>query len=161
VDLYRAIDFPFRWKREATLLDGVVASDATLMRDRAGWWMFAATRLWRATGWDSLSVFYAPSLLGPWRACRHNPVVLDATAARPPPAPSYPVPACICGRCKTAKPITALQSDCGGSTELTAMASNRPTSPASEANNSAFIPSIQPPVLKWSMLSARRAAAGR
>jgi len=83
VDLYRAIDFPFRWKREATLLDGVVASDATLMRDRAGWWMFAATRLWRATGWDSLSVFYAPSLLGPWRACRHNPVVLDATAARP------------------------------------------------------------------------------
>ena len=45
--------------------------------------MFAATRLRRATGWDSLSLFTRPHLLGPWRPCRDNPVLLDARAARP------------------------------------------------------------------------------
>jgi hypothetical protein len=83
VDLYRAVDFPFRWRRETTLLDGVVAYDATLLRDDGGWWMLAATRLRRATGWDRLSLFHAPNLLGPWRPCENNPVVLDARAARP------------------------------------------------------------------------------
>jgi hypothetical protein len=83
VDLYRAVDFPFRWRREAALLEGVAAYDATLLRNHGGWWMFAATRLRRATGWDSLSVFHAPKLQGPWEPCAHNPVVLDARAARP------------------------------------------------------------------------------
>ncbi len=83
VDLYRAVDFPFRWRLEAALLEGVAAYDATLLRADGCWWMLAATRLRRATGWDSLSVFHAPDLRGPWRACAHNPVVLDARAARP------------------------------------------------------------------------------
>ena len=83
VDLYRAVDFPFGWRREARLLEGVVAYDATLLRNEAGWWMFAATRQRRATGWDSLSIFQAPDLRGPWRPCQDNPVLLDARAARP------------------------------------------------------------------------------
>jgi len=83
VDLYRAVDFPFGWRREARLLEGVTAYDATLLHDEAGWWMFAATRQRRATGWDSLSIFHAPDLRGPWRPCQDNPVLLDARAARP------------------------------------------------------------------------------
>jgi hypothetical protein len=83
VDLYRAVDFPFRWRRETTLLEGVVAYDATLLRDDAGWWMLASTQLRRGTGWDRLSLFHAQNLLGPWRPCEDNPIVLDARAARP------------------------------------------------------------------------------
>lgn len=83
VDLYRAVEFPFRWRREARLLTGVIAYDATLLRVVDGWWMFAATRNFRATGWDSLSVFCAPDLQGPWRPCASNPLVLDARASRP------------------------------------------------------------------------------
>ncbi|WP_113891480.1 glucosamine inositolphosphorylceramide transferase family protein [Roseiarcus fermentans] len=82
VDLYRAVDFPFRWRREATLLEGVAAYDATVMRDGEGWWMFAATRVRRSTGWDVLNAYYAPDIRGPWRPCADNPVVLDARAAR-------------------------------------------------------------------------------
>ena len=83
VDLYRAVDFPFRWRREARLLEGMSAYDATFLCNSTGWWMFAATRARRATGWDSLSVFHAPDIRGPWRPCAGNPVVLDARAARP------------------------------------------------------------------------------
>jgi hypothetical protein len=83
IDLYRAAEFPTRWVREARLLEGVVAYDATLLHDEAGWWMFAATRLRRGTGWDSLSIFSASDLRGPWRSCERNPAVLDARAARP------------------------------------------------------------------------------
>ncbi len=83
IDLYRATDFPFRWRHEATLLEGAAAYDATLVHDDAGWWMLAATRLGRGTGWDRLSIFHARHLLGRWQACADNPVVLDARAARP------------------------------------------------------------------------------
>ena len=31
VELYRAVDFPHEWRREQVLLDGLVASDATLL----------------------------------------------------------------------------------------------------------------------------------
>ncbi len=89
VDLYRAVDFPFRWRREARLLEGMSAYDATFLRNSTGWWMFAATRTRRATGWDSLSVFHAPDIRGPWRPCVRNPVVLDARAARPAGAVIY------------------------------------------------------------------------
>jgi hypothetical protein len=83
LDLYRAVDFPFGWRREARLLEGVIAYDATLLQNEAGWWMFAATQQRRGTGWDSLSIFHAPDLRGPWRRCQDNPVLLDARASRP------------------------------------------------------------------------------
>jgi hypothetical protein len=83
IDLYRAVEFPFRWSHEATLLEGAAAYDATLVHDDAGWWMLAATRHGRGTGWDRLSIFHAQNLLGHWQACTDNPVVLDACAARP------------------------------------------------------------------------------
>jgi hypothetical protein len=83
IDLYRGVEFPDRWVHEARLLEGLEAYDATFMHNDMGWWMFAATRLRRATGWDSLSIFSAPDLRGPWRSCERNPVVIDAHAARP------------------------------------------------------------------------------
>ncbi len=44
VDLYRATRYPGGWVKEATLLSGVVASDATLLEQGGRWWIFATLR---------------------------------------------------------------------------------------------------------------------
>ncbi len=61
VNLYRAVDFPLRWERCATLVTGAIM-DASIIQHRDRWWMFA--------GWKSywLKLFHAPSPLGPWQS---------------------------------------------------------------------------------------------
>jgi hypothetical protein len=83
VTLYRADPFPHRWVRETTLLEGVEASDATLMQHNGRFWMFAATRDGAGSWSDTLSIFSADDLHGPWVASPLNPVLVDAAAARP------------------------------------------------------------------------------
>jgi len=83
VDLYRAARFPDRWVREATLLAGVEASDATLVRHRGSFWIFAATRDGAGSCSDTLSLYQAPDLLGPWSPHPANPVLIDQASARP------------------------------------------------------------------------------
>lgn len=82
VDLYRATAFPGGWVREATLLDGLTASDATPFRHEDRWWMTATVR--DGGGYsDALHLWSAESLTGPWRAHPGNPVLIDAATARP------------------------------------------------------------------------------
>lgn len=83
VELYRADPFPDRWVHAATLLSDIVAADATVFQDGDRWWMFAATVERQSSDWDALSLFYAPDLFGPWTPHPANPVLIDATAARP------------------------------------------------------------------------------
>jgi hypothetical protein len=83
VDLYRAERVPDRWKRVATLLDRIDASDVTLTRQGDLWWLFAATREWQSSSRDTLCLYSAPDLLGPWVAHPANPVLVDRRAARP------------------------------------------------------------------------------
>ncbi len=82
--LYRAVDFPHVWRRERVLVDGMALADATLYRDGARWWLFAATSdRPGASSWDALSLFHATSLDGEFRPHRLNPVTVDVRAARP------------------------------------------------------------------------------
>lgn len=84
VELYRAERFPDRWVKEAVLLDGILADDATLLEHAGRFWMFASVRDWpQASSWEALGLFYADALEGPWQAHEGNPVLLDPTAARP------------------------------------------------------------------------------
>jgi hypothetical protein len=83
VRLYRADPFPHRWVQEAILLEGVEASDATVVRHEGLFWMFAATRDGAGSYSDMLSIFMADRLLGPWRPHPGNPVLIDAAGARP------------------------------------------------------------------------------
>lgn len=83
IELYRAERLPDVWVHEATLLNGVDGSDATVFHDGELWWMFVATRDWRGSNWDTLSVFHAQQLLGPWQPHDANPVVIDSRCARP------------------------------------------------------------------------------
>lgn len=83
VRLYRADPFPDRWVQEAVLLDGIEASDATVVRHDGLYWMFAATRDGAGSHSDMLSLFTAERLLGPWTPHPANPVLIDAGSARP------------------------------------------------------------------------------
>jgi hypothetical protein len=80
--LYRATGFPDRWHAEAVLLEGEI-SDATLLEHEGGLWLFATTRDGFGSTSDTLAVFQAPALLGPWRPHALNPILIDRRRARP------------------------------------------------------------------------------
>ena len=83
VDLYRADPFPQSWTKVETLLSGIEVSDATVVRHNGRLWMFAAARDGQGSYSDTLSLFSAPKLTGPWTPHPANPVLVDHRAARP------------------------------------------------------------------------------
>jgi len=83
VELYRAVDFPREWRREAVLLDGLAASDATLLEHAGRLWLFVNIAAPSATLLDELHLFSASDLRGPWQPHPANPVVSDVRAGRP------------------------------------------------------------------------------
>lgn len=81
--LYRAARHPDRWSAETVLLDGREVSDATLL-DHAGlWWLFATERDGHGSTSDTMAVFSAPSVEGPWTPHPMNPIAIDRRLARP------------------------------------------------------------------------------
>lgn len=82
IDLYRAVEFPDRWVKEATLVAGIAASDATLFEHDGRWWMLATVRDGGGAYSDALHVWSAPQILGPWLPHRRNPVFVDIASAR-------------------------------------------------------------------------------
>jgi hypothetical protein len=92
VDLYRATAFPGGWVKQATLISGVTASDATLLEHGGRWWLFATVReqgfgqperAARGAYSDALHLWSAPDFRGPWTPHPRNPVLIDFAAARP------------------------------------------------------------------------------
>jgi hypothetical protein len=83
VEIYRALDFPHAWERAGIALDGLIASDATLLEHDNLLWLFVGVAVPHATMLDELHLFSAHAPLGPWRPHPHNPVVSDVRCARP------------------------------------------------------------------------------
>ena len=83
ITLYRAERFPDCWVKEADLLTGIEASDATLVDHAGQLWMFASVRDGVGSWSDRLSIFHAPALVGPWQAHPGNPLLIDQSCARP------------------------------------------------------------------------------
>jgi len=83
VALYRCVDFPHRWERHATLLSNLQLSDATVTEHNGRYYMFGT--LWDGAGGysDTLAIYHADSLLGPWHPHAKNPVLIDRSSARP------------------------------------------------------------------------------
>src|SRR5205085_10290815 len=74
--------FPWRWEPMATLLRGEYLVDASLFRHGDRWWMFVDASPDR--GHDTLRLFGAADLTGPWSEHPASPLVRhDATRARP------------------------------------------------------------------------------
>ncbi len=82
ISLYRSNDFPAGWVREVDLIKDIDASDASLVRFRGKWWMFATVKDELGGLMDSLSLFYADDLFGPWLPHPRNPVLVDVAGAR-------------------------------------------------------------------------------
>lgn len=80
--LYRATEFPDRWVPEAVLIDGEI-SDATLLDHDGQLWLFATSRDGYGSTSDTLVVFHASRLAGPWKPHMLNPVLIDRRMARP------------------------------------------------------------------------------
>jgi hypothetical protein len=79
--LYEADPFPTAWRPVATLLPSTPAVDATLVRHSGTWWLFA-TRADLGEN-QSLSIWHAPRIVGPWTAHVRNPVKVDVRSSRP------------------------------------------------------------------------------
>jgi hypothetical protein len=84
VDLYRAKNYPGGWVKEATLVSGLAASDATLIEHDGRWWMFATVRDGGGGAFsDTLHLWSAADFRGPWTPHPGNPVLIDIASARP------------------------------------------------------------------------------
>lgn len=83
VRLYRAVRYPYDWTLDAVLLAGRDLVDPAITQWDGRWWMFASEGAapYRA---DSLRLFHADALRGPWREHVRSPIVAhDRRAARP------------------------------------------------------------------------------
>lgn len=83
VEIYRAVEFPGTWRREGTLIDGLIASDATLLEHGGRLWLFVGVAVPHATMLDELHLYTSTSLSGPWQPHPRNPIVSDVRCARP------------------------------------------------------------------------------
>jgi hypothetical protein len=83
VALYRCLRFPDKWERYRTLLSGFELADVTITRHNGLNYLFGASRDGTGGYSDTLSIFYADSLFGPWLPHASNPVLMDRASARP------------------------------------------------------------------------------
>jgi hypothetical protein len=81
--LYRAASFPDHWVRHAILVANRELFDATLLEHEGRLWLFASERDGFGSASDTLVVYHAPKLEGPWVPHASNPVRIDRAAARP------------------------------------------------------------------------------
>lgn len=82
IELHRAVEFPYKWRLDRVLLDGLTALDATLHIDDGLFWLFANIVEGQADR-GQLWLFSSQSLDGVWRPHPRNPVVTDPGTARP------------------------------------------------------------------------------
>jgi hypothetical protein len=79
VRLYKAIEFPYKWQHEGDLIKDEKLFVPTVVRYKEMWWMFTVQ-----PGNETLRLFYADELRGPWTEHPESPVVeKDLNIARP------------------------------------------------------------------------------
>jgi hypothetical protein len=81
VSLYKAVTFPSKWSKVATVVRDFAGLDPTIFRHDAIWWLTCGNH--DDTDNHNLYVWYATDLLGPWNPHPGNPVKTDIRSARP------------------------------------------------------------------------------
>lgn len=81
--LYRATEFPARWKAAHRIALDHVAVDATPLWHDGLWWLFYTSATREPDKVGALHIAFAERLAGPWRPHPLNPVRLDVGSARP------------------------------------------------------------------------------
>ncbi|PWQ98981.1 glucosamine inositolphosphorylceramide transferase family protein [Leucothrix arctica] len=85
IELYHSTEFPYQWERVHTLIDELNAYDSTLLEHDERWWLFATVAAEKGmSGNEELHIFHADSPISTeWQAHNANPVISDASTARP------------------------------------------------------------------------------
>lgn len=83
LELWRADDFPERWKFDRVLIDGIGAVDASWLHHGNKYWLFAGVGVEGALASSELHIFSSAAPFGPWKPHRENPVVTTIRGARP------------------------------------------------------------------------------
>jgi hypothetical protein len=73
VRLYRAMNFPITWSYVQTLVERTYIADSSVFYHGGRWWMFAETSVNFKS--DTLCLFMAPTLTGPWVEHPKSPIV--------------------------------------------------------------------------------------
>jgi hypothetical protein len=74
IRLYKALDFPTQWSHAATLVSGQEYGDPSIVFFNERWWLFSS---WGAHPFhaDTLRLFHAGDLFGPWVEHQQSPIV--------------------------------------------------------------------------------------
>jgi hypothetical protein len=83
VELWAATDFPTGWTPVETLLEGVQAVDASVLRHGGLYWMWVSQPFADRRLGDETFLYFSDRLDSGWIAHPRNPVVSDARCARP------------------------------------------------------------------------------
>jgi hypothetical protein len=86
IELYRAVDFPYRWRLEKVLLDKP-GLDTVVLPDTDGSFYFFTSLRHKPETYPSLFLFRAEGLFEPWRLHPASPLSLDVRYARNAGAP--------------------------------------------------------------------------
>jgi hypothetical protein len=82
VRLYKASKFPLEWSYVGTLLSGQRFVDSSVIRHSGKWWLFTGTN--GQMKFDTLRLYYADDLMGPWHEHLLSPIMEgNLRAARP------------------------------------------------------------------------------
>lgn len=81
--LYRAEHFPHSWVREAVLVAGKKLNDMTLLIRDDRFWLIGTEQRGAGSASDTMVVYAAKALAGPWSPHPMNPILVDRRAARP------------------------------------------------------------------------------
>jgi hypothetical protein len=85
IEVYRCLDFPYRWEFHKVLMGNITAVDSTLFEYNGMWWLFTNVRENSgASKHDELFLYYADTPLSEtWTAHPCNPIISDVRKARP------------------------------------------------------------------------------
>ena len=75
IRLYRASKFPFGWACVSELLKGPYFVDASVCVYENRWWLFTETN--SASKHDTLRLYWARTIYGPWTEHAQSPVIRD------------------------------------------------------------------------------------
>ena len=73
IRLYKTRQFPVGWSYVGTLMSGPRFSDSSIVRHADKWWLFTETDL--KMNFDTIRLYYADDLLGPWYEHPQSPIV--------------------------------------------------------------------------------------
>jgi hypothetical protein len=83
IDLYRAVEFPYLWEYDTTLMDNVMAVDTVIFRHDSHWWLFTSIGTESISVNQNLSAFYSDSFpSNQWIAHSQNPLYTGLNNSR-------------------------------------------------------------------------------